>query len=323
MAYAQNTDLTVLSTDNSGDLRRKLMSHDREAIITTVQKFQALISACSPDKNINDESADSNSIPAGRRFSLPEKEREKVCKRCHELRIAFVVDECHRTVTYATKKLIDGFIGSTAWPALWYGFTGTPIFTENKKTEKGGYQVTTEKLYDMELHKYTIKEAIKDRSVLGFRLHKAYVAGKALEDLAKKFGIPVERSANVDSLAAFEKRILNIYRDTYGRDFYDSDEYRKVVIDYIVNKSNKLLNFAAGSGKTYEAMLTTSSIASAQRYYELFMEFKSDPKNISEEVRSVLPDFPKVAITYSVGVNSDGALADQEKMKKSLADHWF
>ena len=316
-----DTDLTVLSTDNSGDLRRKLMSHDREAIITTVQKFQALISACSPDKNINDESADSNSIPAGRRFSLPEKEREKVCKRCHELRIAFVVDECHRTVTYATKKLIDGFIGSTAWPALWYGFTGTPIFTENKKTEKGGYQVTTEKLYDMELHKYTIKEAIKDRSVLGFRLHKAYVAGKALEDLAKKFGIPVERSANVDSLAAFEKRILNIYRDTYGRDFYDSDEYRKVVIDYIVNKSNKLLNFAAGSGKTYEAMLTTSSIASAQRYYELFMEFKSDPKNISEEVRSVLPDFPKVAITYSVGVNSDGALADQEKMKKSLADY--
>ncbi len=321
MAYAQNTDLTVLSTDNSGDLKRKLMSHDREAIITTVQKFQALISACSPDKNSTEEGSDGENIPAGRHFRFSEKERDAVCRRCHELCIAFVVDECHRTVTYATKKLIDSFIGSTARPALWYGFTGTPIFTENKKTEKGGYQVTTEKLYDRELHKYTIKEAIKDRSVLGFRLHKAYVAGKALEDLAKKFGIPVERSANVDSQAAFEKRILNIYRDTYGRDFYDSDEYRKVVIDYIVNKSTKLLNFAAGSGKTYEAMLTTSSIASAQRYYELFMEFKSDPKNISEEVRRVLPDFPKVAITYSVGVNSDGALADQEKMKKSLADY--
>ncbi len=323
MAYAQNTDLTVLGTDNSGDLKRQLMSHDREAIITTVQKFQALINACSADDE-DDDSKDGKTASEQakkQRFRYSGKEREAIRKRCHELSVAFVVDECHRAVTYPTKKLIDSFIGTAAKPALWYGFTGTPIFAENNKTDKSGGQVTTEKIYGKELHKYTIKEAIKDKSVLGFRLHKASIAENTLEDVAKKLGIPFDRPVDLESQAALEKRVLTTYEKTYGKNYYDSDEYRKVVIKYIINQCTKLFNFAAGSGKVYEAMLTTSSIQSAQRYYELIEEFKDDPNNISEDVRKVMPDFPKVAITYSVGVNSDGALADQAKMKKSLEDY--
>lgn len=111
------------------------MSHDREAIITTVQKFQALISACSPDKNSTEEGSDGENFPAGRHFRFSEKERDAVCRRCHELCIAFVVDECHRTVTYATKKLIDSFIGSTARPVSVRLYRNADIHREQKDRE--------------------------------------------------------------------------------------------------------------------------------------------------------------------------------------------
>lgn len=57
---------------------------------------------------------------------------------------------------------------------LFFGFTGTPLFEENKTpgmiNRKSEVIDTTEKLFGRELHKYTIDEAISDGNVLGFHV---------------------------------------------------------------------------------------------------------------------------------------------------------
>ncbi len=57
---------------------------------------------------------------------------------------------------------------------LFYGFTGTPLFDENKIkgkiNEKSEVINTTEKLFGPKLHQYTIDEAISDGNVLGFHV---------------------------------------------------------------------------------------------------------------------------------------------------------
>ena len=95
------------------------------------------------------------------------------------------------------------------------------------------------------------------------------------------------------------------------------------VLDVILNKSYHKLGFPNGKGKTYEALLTTSSIQMAQRYYELLTRVKNGETSlvIDERIKQVLPDFPKFAITYSVSENEEGSHVNQQKMQESLDDY--
>ena len=110
-------------------------------IVTTIQKMQILIS-----KRLQEGTPDFDKIK--------------------NLRIAFVVDECHRAVTPKTKRELERFFGRS----LWYGFTGTPRFAENPYPQMGDLPRTTEELYGKCLHSYTIQNAIHDKAVLGFQV---------------------------------------------------------------------------------------------------------------------------------------------------------
>lgn len=138
-AYANNDLVDVDKTDNVGDLKKKLKSGDRQVIVTTIQKLQRLIS---------------------KRLSEDTSEYQKI----RNLKIAFVVDECHRAVSPKTKRELERFFGNS----LWFGFTGTPRFAENPYPQMGDLPRTTEEMYGKCLHKYTIQNAIHDRAVLGF-----------------------------------------------------------------------------------------------------------------------------------------------------------
>ena len=239
-AYANNDQIDVDETDNVNDLKRKLKSGDRQVIVTTIQKMQILI-----NKRLKEETAEYQKIK--------------------NLKIAFVVDECHRAVTPKTKRELEKFFGRS----LWYGFTGTPRFAENPYPQLGDLPRTTEKLYGKCLHKYTIQNAIKDRAVLGFQ---------------------VEHNGP-----------KNVADETDGR-VYDNETHMLRVLDIILNKSYYKLGFQNGKGRTYEGMLTTSSIEIAQKYYDLLTKVKNGESSlkIDEKIKQVLPDFPKFAITYSV-----------------------
>ncbi|WP_315460447.1 type I restriction endonuclease subunit R [uncultured Streptococcus sp.] len=260
-SYANNDTIDVDETENVNSLIKKLTDGKRQMIVTTRQKMQTMV-----NKRLKEGTAEYNKIRA--------------------LKVAFVVDECHRAVTPQTKRDLEAFFANS----LWFGFTGTPIFEDNKYEQKGDLAQTTEQLYGDCLHSYTIKEAIHDGAVLGFMVETLGKDGLTPED---------------------EER-------TYG-----TEAHMRQVLNTILNKSYAKFGMEKGKGETYEAMFTVSSIEQAQKYYDFIKRIKAgkDELKISEKVRQALPDFPKVAITYSVTENEEASKVNQDKMQEALDDY--
>lgn len=260
-AYANNDLVDVDETENVNDLKKKLKTDDRQVIVTTIQKLQRLVT-----KRLKEDTPEYNKI--------------------RNLKLGFIVDECHRAVTPATKRELERFFKNS----LWFGFTGTPRFDENSYPQMGDLPRTTEALYGKCLHKYTIMNAIHDNAVLGFQVEH-------------------NGPKNID--------------DETDSKVYENEKHMLKVFDVILNKSYHKLGFQNGKGKTYVGLLTTSSIQQAQKYYELLTKVKNGetPLVIDEKIKQVLPDFPKFAITYSVSENKDNSMVNQDKMKKSIDDY--
>ena len=263
-SYAENDMIDIDETDNTYELVKHLASDERRVVVTTIQKLNAMI----------------------RQFD--EGRHQKVFNRIKQLKLAFVVDECHRAVTPERQRYLQNFFTNS----LWYGFTGTPIFSENKREQKGDLAQTTEEQYGSCLHEYTVKEAIHDRAVLGFN---------------------VEYHTTMPDWAEEE----------IDDELYDDERHMLAVLDAILNRSKKKLGFKNGVGKTYEAILTVKSISRAQAYYNLIKQVKNGEKslNISESIKKILPDFPKVAITYSLTENEVDSYSNQTNMAINLQDY--
>lgn len=258
-SYADNDTIDVDDTENVGSLIKRLSDDNRQMIVTTRQKMQVMIN---------------------RRLKEGTKEYEKI----RSLKVAFVVDECHRAVTPQTKREIERFFSNS----IWFGFTGTPIFEENKYEQKGDLAQTTEELYGPCLHSYTIKEAIHDGAVLGFNV----------ENLGPDKVKPGEEEA-----------------------YYHSEGHMRNVLNIILNQSAAKFGMQNGRGKSYEAMLTVESIASAQKYFDFIIKVKNgeDELKINEEIKRALPDFPRVAVTFSLSENEESSMANQDAMRRILA----
>ncbi|MCI8860598.1 MAG: type I restriction endonuclease subunit R [Lachnospiraceae bacterium] len=260
-SYADNDTIDVDDTDYVDSLINKMLDDNRQMIVTTRQKMQIMVN---------------------RRL----KEGTKQYDKMKALKVAFVVDECHRAVTPQTKRDLERFFANS----LWYGFTGTPIFDENSYEQKGDLPQTTEQLYGECLHSYTIKEAIHDEAVLGFMVENLGAKNLSAEDAKKG---------------------------------YETEAHMRQVLNVILNHSYDKFGMKNGRGRTYEAILTTSSIAMAQKYYDLLKKVKegNDELKISEDIHKALPDFPKFAITYSLSENEEASTVNQDKMKQSLKDY--
>jgi len=85
-------------------------------------------------------------------------------------RMVFIFDECHRSQFGDNHQAIKEFFPR----AQLFGFTGTPIFEDNASYKRVEAEVktlkTTKDLFQNELHKYTITDAIEDRNVLRFNV---------------------------------------------------------------------------------------------------------------------------------------------------------
>lgn len=303
-AYAANDTVEIDETDNVKHLIQRLKSKDTSVIVTTIQKLNYVISRYI-DKGADTAKRHDKEAPK------EEEKREREGQKLRQLKIAFVVDECHRAVSPEKKRELESFFVRS----LWYGFTGTPIFKENARTAKGDLARTTEQLYGPCLHKYTVKEAIHDKAVLGFQVeYKHTLSEETLDDLVEGSGVSPDKAADMTP----------VEKEKYIRPaIYTAEKHMLTVIDYIINKARAKLGFHNGVGRTYDAILTTSSIKQAQLYYKLFQKVKEGRTDIqiSKRVQEVLPDFPKVAITYSVGNNEESALANQKDMEASLVDY--
>lgn len=266
-SYAQSDVVDVDNTENVDDLMKKLANDDQQMIVTTIQKLQIVMKR------------------------LKGKEDTPRYKKIHSKRIAFIVDECHRTVTPETQRMLKNFF----FNSLWYGFTGTPIFGENPYKVKGDLPRTTKELYGEALQKYTIKDAIHDSNVLGFQVE---YMDPELKDEAGHIVIMDEKA-------------------------YHSRAHRLGVLNVMLNKCEQKLGIDNGSGKSYEGLLTTDSIPNAQAYYSLLKEVKEGKTDvvINPDFSKRLPDYPKFAITYSVSENENRSIVDQKLMQESMADY--
>lgn len=142
-AYAAYEPVDVNDTNSTAQLKKQLYMKKSGIVVTTTYKLNALV------KDL--EIAHDDTLKAKR--------------------IVFIIDEAHRTTMGQMMETIKKYFKKHG---LFYGFTGTPLFDENKTkgriNEKSEVIDTTEKLFGPRIHQYTIDEAIKDRNVLGFNI---------------------------------------------------------------------------------------------------------------------------------------------------------
>lgn len=193
-------------------------------------------------------------------------------------RIVFIVDECHRS----TFGEMLSTIKSTFPNAIFFGFTGTPIFEENQKKMS-----QTSTIFGGELHRYVLADGIRDKNVLGFdpRMVQTFKEN----DVRKQVALAEAKANNVEEAFADEKKreVFNKYMNDVPMAGYENDDgkYVKSVEDYLPNSQyiepehqNAVVNDICDNwsilsvNKKFHAIFATSSIPEAIEYYGLFKD---------------------------------------------------
>lgn len=196
-------------TDNTASLVRQL-TDDTRLVLTTIQKLNNAISKAHYENRLT---------------HLKDK------------KIVFIFDECHRSQFGETHDRITKYFNK----AQLFGFTGTPIFSDNANKNELGKR-TTKDLFGNCLHKYVITDAIRDQNVLRFGIE--YIGryrqkGNTLIDIEVE---DIDKAEVLDSAARLEK-----------------------IADYIIRyHDQKTFN------RTYSALFAVSSIESLIQYYDIF-----------------------------------------------------
>lgn len=199
-----------------------------------------------------------------KKLSLKEREKliitsiqkmQKLSKSMYKdtKKIVFIVDEAHRS----TSGEMLGDIKKVFVNSMFFGFTGTPTLDENSK-----YDNETKNIFGHELHRYTIKDGLKDENVLRFNLVQKINYQDIRRDLAKKLNDASWLDFNDETS---EKKL----KET---DFFENYEWKENVVKEILNdfprfsKSHK----SHKSDRYFHAIFAVSSIPDAIEYYRIF-----------------------------------------------------
>ena len=238
------------SNKSTAVLRKQLGDPKARIIITTIQKLS--------------------------RFVATTKEHP-----VYDQHVVLVFDECHRSqfgrmhadITRAFKRY------------HLFGFTGTPIFTENAA---GGSLVrTTEQVFGDRLHTYTIVDAIGDHNVLPFRIDY-HNTMRTKQDVADK------QVAGIDTESALlEPRRLR--------------EIASYVLEHFAQKTKRSSSYQLKDQRVlgFNSLFATASIEAAKRYYRVFQDLQA---SVPEAQRL------RIALVYSFAPNEDepdGLLAEE------------
>lgn len=238
----------IEDTANTNSLLSKLENDTPDLlIVTSIQKMSNLTTV--------------NPTPNAARIAKVKKKK-----------LVFIVDEAHRS-TFGT-MLRD--IKLTYPRAMFFGFTGTPIMQENAIDG-----ITTDGLFGVCLHKYTISEGIRDKNVLGFKPSKVLTFDE--EDFREKVALMKLGKESVSDLTdeefrkfhALASRDMDKVEADVGNSLYaDGDtgkDHRKNVVQDILNKWDRI----SFRGK-FHYILATSSIREAIEYYRLLKDNEKD-----------------------------------------------
>ena len=232
--YQRFSPDSVNGSESTAGLKRNIEKDDNKIIVTTIQKLNNLMKS---------------------ETSLP----------VYEQQVVFIFDECHRSqFGEAQKNLKKKFKRYYQ-----FGFTGTPIFTENALGAE-----TTADVFGRELHSYVITDAIRDEKVLKFKVD--------YNDVRPQFKA-LETEKDEMKLTAAENRKLFLHPDRI-----------KEVSRYILKNFRIKTHRNQGSGKGFNAMFAVSSVEAAKLYYE---ELNAQQKNSEKKL--------KIATIFSFAPNEE------------------
>ena len=209
--------------------------------------------------------------------------RDEDIRIINKKRMVFIVDECHRSQFGEMHNRIR----DTFPRAIFFGFTGTPILSENKKNMSD-----TTDVFGNELHRYSIADGIRDGNVLGFDVYKVLT----FKDSDIRKAVALDKAKAKDENEVFsnpdKERIYYEYLNKPMAGHEDSNGvYIKGIEDYLLTKQyhskehqekvveNILENYQTLSHNSkFHAIFATSSINEAIEYYRLFKERNSGLK---------------------------------------------
>lgn len=218
----------VDNTDSTATLVNDLTDSDKTLIITTIQKMANAV------KN---------------------KKYEDIMALLADKKCVFIIDECHRSQF----GKMHGDIKKHFHNGNYIGFTGTPIFKENK----GCNSRTTADMFfsgtlDPCIHRYMIKEAIADGNVLRFSVE--YMRSVS-EDSIPIHGFDPERIDDPDYCKS-----KNIDLD----ELYHNPKRISMIADHILSTLDAHIK---PSGKdVYTALFAVDKIQTLIDYYHAFKE---------------------------------------------------
>lgn len=218
---------SVSSNKDTKALKKSIENKNTKIVVTTIQKFNEFVK-----KNPKHEIYD---------------------KHC-----VLIYDECHRSQFGEAQKNIRKSFKNY----YQFGFTGTPIFTENALGTD-----TTAGIFGAQLHSYVITDAIRDGKVLKFKVD--------YNNISPKFKT-AEKEQDEENLKKVEKvfllhpeRITEIAKHILK--VFDTKTHR----NEIYKVKDKRLN-------GFNAMFAVQSVEAAKFYYE---EFQKQQENLPEEKR--------------------------------------
>jgi type I restriction enzyme R subunit len=214
--YQRFSPDSVNGSDSTAGLKRNIEKDDNKIIVTTIQKLNNLM------KSEGD-------------LAIYQKQ------------VVFIFDEAHRSqFGEAQKNLQKKFKNYYQ-----FGFTGTPIFTENALGAE-----TTASVFGRELHSYVITDAIRDEKVLKFKVD--------YNDVRPQFkGIETEIDEKKLSAAENKKALLHPIRI-------------KEISQYILNNFRQKTHRTKGGNTGFNAMFAVSSVDAAKCYYEEINSLQKD-----------------------------------------------
>lgn len=224
-------------------LKRQLEDPDARIIVTTIQKL-------------------SNFITANKGHEIYSGHMVIVFDECHRSQFG----EMHTAITKAFKRY------------HLFGFTGTPIFSDNARSGGNPLLRTTQQAFGDKLHTYTIVDAITDGNVLPFRID--YVNTVKLPE-----GIDDKQVSAIDT----ENALLS------------NERVRQVaayILEHFDQKTRRSAHYVLDDRRLrgFNSLFATASIKAARVYYN---QFRIQQQDVPPDQRL------KVGLIYSYAANED------------------
>lgn len=214
--YQRFSPDSVNGSDNTAGLKRNIEKEDNKIIVTTIQKLNNLIKT---EGNLE----------------------------IYDKHVVFIFDEAHRSQFGEAQKNIKKKFKKY----YQFGFTGTPIFTQNALGSE-----TTLSVFGKEIHSYVITDAIRDEKVLKFKVD--------YNDVRPHFK-DIENEKDDEKISAAETKEAFLH-----------PERIKEISQYILNNFRMKTHRTHIGAKGFNAMFAVSSVKAAKLYYETLNDLQKD-----------------------------------------------